>query len=106
MSRFAFPAALLFLPILALLLAACSYFEPASRQECEVLYDHVVAVSTAESGTQGLGRLVLEKVVRGGLALLGEKDKYLRKCQTTKTRLEVRMCLRKQTVAELKGCAD
>lgn len=105
----------------------CDSLEPAGALECTALYDHVVDVhmrdatkntkkpkkgSTAQDpgdeAIEALGGAIVNVIGRAALETLGEKDKFITRCRTTKKKLEVRSCLKTQRVAKLKseGCLN
>lgn len=97
----------------ALLLGGCSDFEQATTVECTALFDHIVDVHVAENtekkdakedGGEALLGAVAGALGRAALEGLGEKDKFINRCQTTMRKGEVKSCLSKRTSAELKAC--
>ncbi len=98
-------------------LTGCDYIEPATEADCMALFDHIVDVGVqdiADEATgkpQSPGEAALVKTIgsaigRAALESVGEKDKFVRRCQATLRRYEVRDCLKKTTMDELKVCAE
>ncbi len=94
----------------------CDRFQQAGPVECEALYNHVTDISLGErtkgirlsdeddSPADSLARAAVSSLGRALLDKLGEKDKYLAKCQTMQTKGDVRKCLSAHTLEELKAC--
>lgn len=105
---------LLLLPVLAAV-SGCDYFQSATETDCTALFDHMVDVNVkdATGATEGtdqaasesrIGEAIAGALGRAALDALGEKEKFVNRCQATLRRYEVRSCLEKKTPAELKAC--
>ena len=111
-----------FLVALCLTAAGCDSLEAAGALECTALYDHVVDVhmrdatgkkgkpdpgttaqDPADEAIEALGGAIVNVVGRAALDALGEKDKFITRCRTTKKKFEVRACMKTGSVAKLKN---
>mgnify|MGYP007046968842 CR=1 FL=1 len=105
-----------------LMTTACDSMEAAGALECTALYDHVVDVhmrdatgkkgkpdpgataqDPADEAIEALGGAIVNVVGRAALDALGEKDKFITRCRTTKKKFEVRACMKTGSVAKLKN---
>ena len=88
-------------------LTGCAYFQKASEEECEVLYDHFVEVASDDAAEEGeLGDFggVLVKMGTDVFAeWSGEKEKMIRRCKVQMTRYAVQVCLKQKTMDDLEA---
>lgn len=94
-------------------LTACDQVQSASVVDCTALFDHLVDVAVKDNAKQAVGKddptaalagMIAGVVGRAALEGMGEKDKFLNRCQATMRKYEVQSCLKKTTSAELKTC--
>lgn len=95
------------------LACGCDEVQQATSVECTALFDHIVDVTVRENTQKpdgnddpgaALAGAVAGALGRAALEGLGEKEKFLNRCQTTMRKFEVKACLKKDSSAELKEC--
>lgn len=94
-------------------LTACDQVQQASVVDCTALFDHLVDVAVKDNAKQAVGKddptaalagVIAGVVGRAALSGMGEKDKFLNRCQASMRKYEVQACLKKASSAELKAC--
>ena len=103
----------MFAPFVVLIALGCDAIAPASTVDCTALFDHLVDVAAKENTKDAVGKddpaaalagMVVGAIGRAALDGMGEKDKFLNRCQVSMRKYEVQACLKKSTSAELKQC--
>jgi hypothetical protein len=102
-----------FILLTLLSITACDQVQQATAVDCTALFDHLVDVAVKDNAKQAVGKddpaaalagIVAGVVGRAALNGMGEKDRFLNRCQASMRKYEVQACLKKTTSAELKAC--